>query len=167
MTFVILHIRWMTQFTTLDGRLQAEEILRQNLYPALLCLDLLLVQISVKNSFNGSVRIRWSVGSAEVFHYFVIKAPRIMFCSAFTWLCNYLNHYASFIFVQSLLLIKTTIRLFAIQTDPNIQQYFCIPLGVVYICMMVMNKIAVKYLLKDIVVEIIPIWKDFIHWIVS
>ncbi|CAD8211648.1 unnamed protein product [Paramecium octaurelia] len=113
---------------------------------------------------------RWSVGSAEVFHYFVIKAPRIKFCSAFIWACNYLNYYASFICVQSLLLITTTIRLFAMETDPNLQQYFCIPLGVVYIClfcMMVMNKIAVKYLLKDIVVEIIPMWKDFIHWILS
>lgn len=33
--------------------------------------------------------------------------------------------------------------------------------------MIIMNKIAVKYLLKDIVVENIPIWKDFIHWILS
>ncbi|CAD8191163.1 unnamed protein product [Paramecium octaurelia] len=30
-----------------------------------------------------------------------------------------------------------------------------------------MNKLAVKYLLNDIVIEKIPIWKDFIHWILS
>ncbi|CAD8133593.1 unnamed protein product [Paramecium octaurelia] len=113
---------------------------------------------------------RWSVGSAEVFHYFIIKAPRIQFCSAFLWACNYLNYYASFICVQSLLLITTTIRLFVMESDPVLQQYFCIPLIVVYIClffMIFMNKLAVKYLLKDIVIEIIPIWKDFIHWILS
>ena len=33
--------------------------------------------------------------------------------------------------------------------------------------MILMNKIAVKYLLKDMAVEIIPIWKDFYHWILS
>ncbi|CAK78300.1 unnamed protein product (macronuclear) [Paramecium tetraurelia] len=113
---------------------------------------------------------RWSVGSAEVFHYFIIKAPRIQFCSAFLWACNYLNYYASFICVQSLLLITTTIRLFAMESDPILQQYFCIPLIMVYIClffMIFMNKLAVKYLLNDIVIEKIPIWKDFIHWILS
>ncbi|CAK92135.1 unnamed protein product (macronuclear) [Paramecium tetraurelia] len=113
---------------------------------------------------------RWSVGSAEVFHYFVIKASRVQFCSAFLWACNYLNYYASFICVQSLLLITTTIRLFAMESDPILQQYFCIPLIMVYIClffMIFMNKLAVKYLLNDIVIEKIPIWKDFIHWILS
>ncbi|CAD8144920.1 unnamed protein product [Paramecium pentaurelia] len=71
---------------------------------------------------------------------------------------------------QSLLLITTTIRLFAMETDPILQQYFIIPLIAVYIClffMIFMKKIAVKYLLKDIVIEKIPIWKDFFHWILS
>ncbi|CAD8191165.1 unnamed protein product [Paramecium octaurelia] len=90
---------------------------------------------------------RWSVGSAEVFHYFVIKVSRIQFCSAFLWACNYLNYYASFICVQSLLLITTTIRLFAMKSDPDpvLQQYFWIPLIAVYIClffMILMNKLA-------------------------
>ena len=116
---------------------------------------------------------RWTIGSAEVFHYFCIKARRINFFAATTWGLNYVNYYGFFMIAQGLLTITTTIYLFVIEKNSpdSLQIWFTIPLGVVYFSLLmviIINKIAVKTFLKQVEVdEKIPIWKDILLWIVS
>ena len=113
---------------------------------------------------------RWSVGTAEVFHYFCIKSKRIGFFKACLWGFNYLNYYAGFICVQGLLMITTTIILLKSAEISSLGWMFMIPLGVVYLClffMIVLNKLAVKYLLHSMVVEKIAFYRDVLHWISS
>ena len=116
---------------------------------------------------------RWTIGSAEVFHYFCIKARRINFFYAITWGLNYVNYYGFFMIAQGLLTVTTTIYLFVIErhSPDSLQIWFTIPLGVVYFSLLmviIINKIAVKTFLKQVEVdEKIPIWKDFFLWIVS
>ena len=36
---------------------------------------------------------RWTIGAAEVFHYFVVKSCRIPFCAAFLWGTRFVVYY--------------------------------------------------------------------------
>ena len=112
---------------------------------------------------------RWSVGMAEVFHYFCVKARRINFFKSLLWGFNYLNYYVGFTCIQVLLMISTSVAV-ALKPKDELKMFFVVPLGVVYLCMLaaiIINKLAVKYLLKTITDEKIPFYRDIIHWILS
>lgn len=73
---------------------------------------------------------RWSIGSAEVFHYFMSKLRKINLFYGFIWAVNYLNYYVVILCVQSLLIFTTTIRLSAMEQtfDPLNLVFLAFPL---------------------------------------
>lgn len=114
---------------------------------------------------------RWTIGSAEVFHYFCIEAKRIRLSNALLWGFNYVNYYGAFMIAQGLLTTSTAVYIYNAGTHssdfPN-GWWFIIPAGVTYISLgliIVINKIAVKTFLRQVQVEeSIPLWKDLLVW---
>ncbi|CAF0928183.1 unnamed protein product [Brachionus calyciflorus] len=116
---------------------------------------------------------RWTIGSAEVFHYFMCKVNRMNGLDALLWGFNYLNYYCGFLCVHSLVSISTTLRLLIFEDDKeNIWSILFLSFPVfLYILnglMIIVNKMAVKSFLGDLqVVENIGIFREFIHWILT
>ena len=127
----------------------------------------------IQETFEWATQLkRWTIGSAEVFHYFCIKAKRIGLWNAVTWGIKYVNFYGGFMIAQGLMMISTAVYLLIMERGSSgLQLYFLIPLGLVYLSLLmelVLNKIAVKTFLKQVEVEErIAIWKDLLLWILS
>jgi hypothetical protein len=117
---------------------------------------------------------RWAIGSAEVFHYFVVKIRRINILLGLFWALNYLNYYAGFLCAQGFLTITTLIRLL-VWTDTGddafIKDYFFILGCVAYglnLWMILLNKLAVFTFLKNLnVKESLDSVREVFHWIMS
>jgi hypothetical protein len=115
---------------------------------------------------------RWAIGSAEVFHYFVVKIKRINPVISLVWAFNYLNYYACFLCAQGFLSITTLIRLLVFKNDQEIiKDWFFILICVAYglnLWMILLNKLAVYTFLRDLnVKEHIDSIRELIHWVLS
>jgi hypothetical protein len=114
---------------------------------------------------------RWAIGSAEVFHYFMIKMKRINIFISLLWAFNYLNYYACFLCAQSFLMISTTIKLyfFSNQNESYIKNCFFCLLILVYamnLWMILLNKMAVITFLRNLnVKEYLDSMRELIHFI--
>ena len=96
---------------------------------------------------------RWSIGSAEVFHYFCIKFRKIRFRTALWWGLVYLNYYVGFLCIQGFFMITTLIvsltNFTLMQDDQFNTLLFLLLLGLFYfgiLWMMILNYFAVKKL---------------------
>lgn len=118
---------------------------------------------------------RWSIGSAEVFHYFMCKLKRINFFIAFIWGFNYLNYYVGILCVQNLFTIVITIKFAAFPNNDTNQEIFTyVFLGLLVLqymingLMIIVNKIAVnKFLVHLNVKENISFVREILHWLLT
>lgn len=113
---------------------------------------------------------RWSIGSAEVFHYFMCKLRRMNLFYAFIWAINYLNYYVVILCAQSLMMFATTIRLALIENEFTFINYIFLALPVLYYVfnawIMIVNRFAVKSFLHELgVVEKFGFFRQLAHWI--
>ena len=44
---------------------------------------------------------RWTIGAAEVFHYFVVKSPGIPFFTALSWGITFILYYGKGLYMKS------------------------------------------------------------------
>ena len=97
---------------------------------------------------------RWSIGSAEVFHYFMAKFSRINFFYGMIWAMNYLYYYVLILCVQSLMFITTTIRLSVLEEEFTYINVIFLSLPIIYylfnMWMLLVNWMAVNTFLKDL-----------------
>lgn len=119
---------------------------------------------------------RWSIGSAEVFHYFLTKTKRINIFVSLIWSFNYLNYYALFLCAQSLLFISTTIKLgisFGSNNNGDFDiknLFFIFPIFIYTLnaLMLMLNKLAVWTFLRELdVKENINIFRQLLHFILT
>ena len=113
---------------------------------------------------------RWSIGSAEVFHYFMSKLRRINIFYGLIWAVNYLNYYVVILSVQGLMIFTITIRLTVIEQSFTYLNLVFLSFPVVYyifnLWMIVVNNWAVKTFLNELdVTEKFGFWKQFSHWL--
>ena len=114
---------------------------------------------------------RWSLGAAEVFHYFCVKFKSLKFWTGLIWGLKFLNYYVGVMCAQSLLILSTTSAGF-IYTDKNQinNLYFLIPLGIFYFSMLwvfIMNKCALSTLKNVIPEENFGILRNIFHYLSS
>lgn len=113
---------------------------------------------------------RWSIGGAEVFHYFCIKFRKIKVLTALWWGFKFCNYYIGFACAQSLMMISTCIATFLFQEEDFNNSYFLILLGVFYLCvfwMIVLNIHGTRKLKIIGVTENISFIRNFGHLISS
>ena len=114
---------------------------------------------------------RWSIGSAEVFHFFCVKLKRLSLCSALIWGFVYLNYYMGFLCINGVLMLASCIMNIVVyiigieivsckELNGN---YFLILLGIFYfeiMVMMLINYYSAKKLIVFKIKEKIPLWKQ-------
>lgn len=113
---------------------------------------------------------RWSIGSAEVFHYFIIKCPNLKFWQGLWWGLKYLNYYAGFLCANPFLMVSTLIVNLSDKEDSFNKLYFLILLGLFYACMLwifIMNATAVRNMKCIGVEEEISCLRNAVHWLLS
>ena len=114
---------------------------------------------------------RWTIGSAEVFHYFCVKAKRLKWIECICWGFKFVNYYAVFMCAQGGVMVTTTIAVFVFVDDELEKNLFFIPLSIAYICYLgifVVNKIAVNTFLKELgLSEKIGICRDIVEVVLS
>lgn len=115
---------------------------------------------------------RWTIGSAEVFHYFMCKLRRIKFKNSLVWGINYLNYYCVILCIQTMFSICTTVRVIVLEDSNNlITKMFLIFPGLMYILnffMIIVNKHAVKSFLEDLdIKENLGFFREILHFILS
>lgn len=114
---------------------------------------------------------RWAIGSAEVFHYFMVKMKRINVFISIIWAFNYLNYYACFLCAQSLLMISTNLKLYLFSNEDKsyMNRWFFVLLILVYamnLWMILLNKLAVITFLRDLKVkEYLDSMRELFHFI--
>lgn len=115
---------------------------------------------------------RWSVGSAEVFHFFVVKIKKIGVWKSLIWGIKYTNFYVGILCAQNLLTISTSlVVLLKIQGEQEINSLlFFIPLAIFYFCMLwifILNSKALNCIATIVEKEEINIFRNFAHYLIS
>jgi hypothetical protein len=113
---------------------------------------------------------RWSIGSAEVFHYFMVKLGKINLFYGFIWAINYLNYYVVILCVQSLMIFTITIRLTVMDQGYSTINIILLAFPVINyafnLWMIMINNLAVKSFLKDLdVKENFGFFRQLAHWL--
>ncbi|KAL4481584.1 hypothetical protein ABPG74_007673 [Tetrahymena malaccensis] len=99
---------------------------------------------------------RWTIGSAEVFHYFIVHSKRTQPSFKYTlWGLSYFNYYALFMIAQSFFTISCAVAFTVFYQDQLVGYKFYISTGtlgfqyLIYILMFIVNG-ASQYLLDPI-----------------
>ncbi|KAL4481580.1 hypothetical protein ABPG74_007669 [Tetrahymena malaccensis] len=117
---------------------------------------------------------RWTIGSAEVFHYFIVHSNKIQPNTQFTlWGWSYFNYYVLFMIAQSFFSISCALS-FSLLKQQDIQLYeFYITIGtlcfqyLIYTLMFIVNGLS-QYLLDPIrEKEKINLLLTLVHIIIS
>jgi hypothetical protein len=113
---------------------------------------------------------RWSIGSAEVFHYFMCKLRKINIFYGLIWAVNYLNYYVVILCVQGLITFTITIRLAVMEKEFTNMNLVFLAFPVAYYLfnfwMIVVNNWAVKNFLNDLgVTDKFGFFRQLMHWL--
>ncbi|KAM3145252.1 hypothetical protein pb186bvf_002580 [Paramecium bursaria] len=116
---------------------------------------------------------RWTIGTAEVFHYFVIKSRKMKFSFKLVgWVLIYVLYYCIIMKGQNILMLSSLIASNIIQQDDDEYIYYLkfIPLGIQYISFAIIfiTNNRSLYMIKDIGgTEQIGIIRNLVHFILT